>query len=128
MNISRRNFIAGTTAAAGSLMLSRETVAQRANDNPRRIDTHLHVFPPMYVSMLKEINVNPAGSDGWTLAKTLEDMDRYGTATAITSITLPGVYFGDNEMARKVARACNEYAAKLMVDYKGRFGMFAVVP
>ena len=52
----------------------------------------------------------------------------FGTATAITSITLPGVYFGNAEMARKVARDCNEYAAKLVADYKGRFGMFAVVP
>ena len=124
-SISRRSFVAG---AAGALMLNRESAAQTAANNPRRIDTHLHIFPPEYVSMLKEINVTAAGSQNWTLAKTLEDMDRYGTATGITSITLPGVYFGSNDMARKVARVCNEYAAKLMSDYKGRFGMFAVVP
>ena len=125
---SRRNFLAGLAGAAGAFLLNGESAAQAPAENPRRIDTHLHIFPPTYVSMLKDINVNPGGSDGWTLSKTLEDMDRYGTAAAITSITLPGVWFGNAEMARKVARACNEYAAKLMSDYKGRFGMFAVVP
>ena len=124
-SLSRRSFVA---SAAGALMLNREAAAQTAADNPRRIDTHLHIFPPEYVSMLKDINVTAAGSQNWTLSKTMEDMDRYGTAVGITSITLPGVYFGSNEMARKVARVCNEYAAKLMADYKGRFGMFAVVP
>ena len=127
-SISRRNFVAGVAGAAGGFLIDGESAAQTASENPRRIDTHLHIFPPMYVSMLKDIHVNAAGSDRWTLAKTIEDMDRYGTATAITSITLPGVWFGNAEMARKVARACNEYAAKLVSDYKGRFGMFAVVP
>ena len=117
--------MAGMAGAAGALMFDRESTAQTAAENPRRIDTHLHIFPPEYVSMLKAINVTPGGSQGWTLSKTIEDMDRYGTATGITSITLPGVYFGNNDMARKVARVCNEYAAKLMSDYKGRFGMFA---
>jgi len=78
--------------------------------------------------MLKDNIVNAAGSGGWTLSKTLEDMDRYGTATAITSITLPGVWFGNADMARKLARECNNYAAKLVTDYMGRFGMFAVAP
>lgn len=127
-SVPRRSFMAGAAGVAGALLLNRESAAQQTTENPRRIDTHLHIFPPMYVSMLKAINVNPAGSDGWSLSKTLEDMDRYGTATAITSITLPGVYFGDYDMAGKVARVCNEYAAKLVSDYKGRFGMFAVVP
>lgn len=122
--ISRRNLLAGLAAGTGAFLVNGQT----ASNNPRRIDTHLHIFPPVYVSMLKSINVSPAGWDRWTLAKTLDDMDRYGTATAITSITLPGVYFGNVEFARKVARECNDYAAKLVSDYKGRFGMFAVVP
>ncbi len=127
--VSRRHFVAGLAAAAtGGMLLNRGLVAQAQADNSRRIDTHLHIFPPAYVSMLKEINVSPAGWDRWSLSKMIEDMDRYGTAQGVTSITLPGVWFGNAEMARKVARVCNEYAAKLASDYKGRFGMFAVVP
>jgi predicted TIM-barrel fold metal-dependent hydrolase len=125
---SRRAFVAGLAATTGAVLLGRNSSAQTSPENPRRIDTHLHIFPPTYVSMLKEINVNAAGSDNWTLAKMIEDMDRYGTASGFTSITLPGVWFGNAEMARKIARTCNEYAARLMSDYKGRFGMFAVVP
>jgi hypothetical protein len=45
------------------------------------------------------------------------------------SITAPGVWFGDVQEARKLAREMNEYAAAKMVsDYKTRFGLFAVLP
>ena len=45
------------------------------------------------------------------------------------SITAPGVWFGDAEEARKLAREMNEFAAaKLVSAYKGRFGLFAVLP
>jgi predicted TIM-barrel fold metal-dependent hydrolase len=56
-------------------------------------------------------------------------MDKAGIATAMLSPTAPGVYFGDAEEARKVAREMNEYAAAKMVGaYKGRFGLFASLP
>ena len=55
-------------------------------------------------------------------------MDKAGVATSITSITTPGVWIGDNAQGRRVARECNDYAARLVVDYPGRFGMFAALP
>jgi predicted TIM-barrel fold metal-dependent hydrolase len=55
-------------------------------------------------------------------------MDRGGTATAITSVGHPGVWFGDDHAARRLARSCNEYSARLAADYRGRFGMFATLP
>jgi predicted TIM-barrel fold metal-dependent hydrolase len=64
----------------------------------------------------------------WTPAKSLDDMEHAGVATAITSVTTPGVWFDDIDAARALARECNEYAAKLKGDYPGRFGMFAVLP
>jgi len=36
--------------------------------------------------------------------------------------------FLDDAGARKLARECNDYTAKLVTDSKGRFGMFAVMP
>ena len=36
--------------------------------------------------------------------------------------------FLEDSGARKVARECNEYSAKLVADGKGRFGMFAALP
>lgn len=56
-------------------------------------------------------------------------MDKAGIATAINSLSSPGVWFGDGaEPARARARECNEFGARLMQDFPGRFGMFAAVP
>ena len=44
------------------------------------------------------------------------------------SLVQPGVWFGDAEKARKLARDCNDYGAQLRKDYPGRFGLFAAMP
>jgi predicted TIM-barrel fold metal-dependent hydrolase len=64
----------------------------------------------------------------WTPAKSIEDMDRGGVAAAVVSITNPGMWFGDLAVTRRVARACNDYGAKLVQDYPNRFGLFAAMP
>jgi 6-methylsalicylate decarboxylase len=93
-----------------------------------RIDIHYHVAPPAWVDALDRRNLMAQQWDGWSVAKAIEDMDRDGVARSIVSITLPGVWFGDTGEARSLARACNDYAAKLRADYPGRFGIFAAVP
>ncbi len=60
--------------------------------------------------------------------KSLEDMERGGVAKSILSLTTPGVWFGDDAEARRLARACNEYYARIIADHPRRYGMFAVVP
>jgi 6-methylsalicylate decarboxylase len=40
----------------------------------------------------------------------------------------PGIWFGNNDQGRRLARDCNDYAAKLVRDHPGRFGMFATIP
>ena len=55
-------------------------------------------------------------------------MQKSGTATAILSITNPGLWFGEAAESRKLARTCNEFAARMIADYPGRFGEFAAVP
>jgi len=64
----------------------------------------------------------------WTVEKSLADMDKAGVASAMLSVTTPAVSFTSGDAARKLARECNEYAAKLMADHPGRFGSFATIP
>jgi predicted TIM-barrel fold metal-dependent hydrolase len=64
----------------------------------------------------------------WTPSKSIEGMDKSGVATAMISTSEPSVWFGDNEAARKLARECNDYGARLVADHPGRFGMFSTVP
>ena len=94
---------------------------------PHRIDVHHHHTPPPYVAALTAKNISGPVRD-WTPDKSIADMDKAGVATAVTSITSPALRFLDEAGARKLARECNEYTAKLVADGKGRFGMFAVMP
>jgi predicted TIM-barrel fold metal-dependent hydrolase len=100
---------------------------------PHRIDTHHHIFPPKYLAAEQDRIVNDApifksNMLGWSPQRSIEVMDAAGVATAITSITSPGVWFGDTAKTRRLARDCNEYAADLVRDHKGRFGAFASLP
>lgn len=126
--IARREFLTGMTALGAGVLLARgETEAQMTTAGPHRIDVHHHHTPPPYLAALTARNVLGPVRD-WTPEKSLADMDRAGVATAMTSITTPAVRFLDDPGARKVARECNEYSAKLAADSKGRFGVFAAMP
>lgn len=127
---SRRIFLGGLAAlGAGALALRRATAA----DAPHRIDVHWHLAPPDYNAELASRRLGNAALQGWSPAKAIEDMDRAGVATSISSISPPGVSIsngasGDDAGARRLARLCNDYAAKLAADHPGRFGMFVNVP
>ena len=100
---------------------------------PHRIDTHHHIFPPSYLARERDRILAPAPGytkqlTEWTPQKTLDAMDANGVATAVTSISTPGIWFGDVESTRTLARECNEFAARMSGDHKGRFGIFAALP
>jgi predicted TIM-barrel fold metal-dependent hydrolase len=126
--IARREFLAGMAVlGTGALVAPHEAEAQMATAKPHRIDVHHHHTPPPYVTAITAKNVAGPVRD-WTPEKSLADMDKAGVATAMTSITTPAMRFLDDAGARKLARECNDYTAKLVADSKGRFGMFAVMP
>jgi len=131
---TRRQFIGTLTAGgAGALLGARARWAQ-AQPAARRIDIHQHFVSPSFLAFLGAKNaISPVpGFAAWkdfSPARAVETLDRVGTQTAMLSITAPGVWFGDAPEARKLAREMNEYAAaKMVADYKGRFGLFAVLP
>jgi predicted TIM-barrel fold metal-dependent hydrolase len=113
---------AGSTPAASAKSDRPTAAAAKAH----RIDIHHHVAPPKYIEEMRALLQPPTLA--WTPEKSIEDMDQAGVATAITSITTPGVWIGEHEQGRRVARECNDYAARLVSDFPGRFGMFAALP
>ena len=126
--VARREFLTGIAVLGASTLLPRgETEAQMPSTKPHRIDVHHHHTPPPYVAAVTSRNI-PGPVRDWTPEKSLADMDKGGVATAMSSITTPALRFLDDPGARKLARECNEYTAKLVADGKGRFGMFAVMP
>ena len=98
---------------------------------PYRIDVHHHILPPFYVAALESIGITTSFGlpfPDWSPEEAIDVMDKNRIATAITSISTPGVYFKDSSFARDLARRCNEYAAQLMRDHLDRFGAFASLP
>ena len=127
----RRQFLAGVGALAAASMLPRNLLGQTRVDAPRTgagwVDVHHHFSPPAYAEYTAKTKNMPKPMVGWSPEKTIEDMDKAMVATAMNSIVGPGVWFGNAEQARHLARDSNEYAAKLAVDYPGRFGSFATL-
>jgi predicted TIM-barrel fold metal-dependent hydrolase len=125
--LQRRRFLTGLAAlGAGAVLPGCQSAGQgRA---PSRIDVHHHLAPPGFI---KEIVARKTGQRPlmeWTPAKSVAEMDKAGIATAITSISEPGVWYGDSAAARTLARECNEFGARMARDYPGRFGQFASLP
>ena len=97
----------------------------------RRIDVHHHIVPAEYVAALARIGIRGGGGipfPAWSVDDALGVMDRHGIQAAVTSISSPGVHFGDAAAARDLARRCNEVSARLVSDHPARFGGFATLP
>ncbi len=85
-----------------------------------RIDVHHHVVPPQYADESIPIEIP-------NMETQLGTMDRWKIRTAITSLT-PRVVLHNSHRLREVARACNEFQARMVLDHPSRFGSFALLP
>jgi predicted TIM-barrel fold metal-dependent hydrolase len=131
-SLSRRDLLGGLAAFGAGACLHAQSAASRI------IDCHHHFVSPAFLRALtaKQGHKTPGFTSYFPLglwqnyspARDLELMDKQGVATAMISVTSPGVYFGDRVEARTLAREMNEYGAKMAADYKGRFGLFALLP
>ncbi|SMG50098.1 amidohydrolase family protein [Paraburkholderia susongensis] len=94
----------------------------------RKIDTHHHFLPKLYVDAVGLDLLNAAMPGGvapsWSVEAAIAMMDENGIDEAILSIssgpTLPD--------AATLLRKCNDYAADLRARHTGRFGSFASLP
>ena len=93
----RREFLAGIAC----------TIAKGA-PAPHRIDVHHHLFPPAYRTAIGNL---AAAQPAWSPAQSIEEMDKGGIATSVLSVSSPGVWLGDNEQGRRLARIVNDYGA-----------------
>ena len=127
--VDRRRFLASlSTLGIAAADRNLTALVGQPPSGPRRIDVHHHFAPPAWVAEVKGRPLLQAANTTWSPDKSLDDMDRGGVAAAMISVTNPGLWFGDRAATRRVARACNEYGAKLVQDHPARFGLFAAMP
>jgi predicted TIM-barrel fold metal-dependent hydrolase len=101
---------------------------QTASKAPALLDVHHHMVPPVYVQALAREGRDTRGLPEWTPERSLRMMDRVGLEKALLSLSSPGVWLGNDEEARALARACNEYGASLAGKHPGRLGGLAALP
>lgn len=99
-----------------------------------RIDVHQHVVPPNYAAWLRSKGVQDAGGrplPEWSVDEALRVMEGHDIATAVLSVSTPGVRLDaiqhDDAEARAMARTVNEFAATVVRDHPERFGFFATL-
>ena len=140
---SRRGFLKGLAGLGASALLPRGLLwAQSPAAGVRAIDCHHHFASPAYLKALTAkaghtvrgytSNLTWIQPDNkareYSAARDFDDMSRQGVATALVSCTTPGIWFGDPEETRALARDMNEFGARMASDYKDHFGLFALLP
>jgi len=141
---TRRQFLGGLAGVGAGLLASgKAAFSQTPARNLRLVDVHHHFATPGWIKMLKDEGVLNNSWDGYSPAKTVELMDKAGIQTAFASQTTPGVWLVEgygsnvrpkggvkkhtNEESRVMVREMNEYGARMVSDFKGRFGIFAAL-
>ncbi|MGH7113310.1 MAG: amidohydrolase family protein [Stellaceae bacterium] len=134
---SRRRLLAGMAAiGAGAFLPIEVSRAQAPPTKARLIDIHHHYYPPEVISGWQGYLTGHSGGTllprvaHWTPQTSLDEMDKNGVAVSALSLaSIPGVWFGFNPTAmRKIARTCNDYAARMEQDHPGRYARFACLP
>lgn len=129
----RRSVLAALAAAGAGAALPKSAMAQPVS-RLRRIDTHAHFYASEWKAADLDYSRRTSGrtppGGNWAVEQSLKDMEKGGVGTAVLSLpSLPANWFGgDAKLAVRLSRACNEYAAGLVRDHPGRFGLWAALP
>jgi predicted TIM-barrel fold metal-dependent hydrolase len=96
------------------------------------VDVHAHFLTEQYVAAAQAAGiVQPDGMPAWpqwSIDAHLDLLQQNRIERAILSISSPGVHFGDDDEAVRLARHVNEFAAAVRAEHRDRFGFFASVP
>jgi predicted TIM-barrel fold metal-dependent hydrolase len=127
---SRRQFLAGAATLGAATALGGVRPARTATT--KLIDTHHHFYPPAYQKAWSDWEdqrkIPHFGTQmAWTKESDIEQMDKNGITTSVLSLaSTPGTWFGDDgQAAHDMARQCCDYAAQMVRDKPGRYGLFA---
>lgn len=96
----------------------------------RLINVHHHFLPQAYMKAVGDrlaIGRGRQRATGWSASQDVENMDAAGIALSFASVAIPGVWFGEAEPSRRLAREWNEFAAQTILQHPGRFGFFAAI-
>jgi predicted TIM-barrel fold metal-dependent hydrolase len=128
---SRRGFLAGAAAFAATAVVP-EIKSPALAAPAKLIDTHHHYYPPTYQKAQfdweEQHHVPHAAVIGaWTRENDIAAMDKNGITTSVLSLaSTPGVWFGGGAAkAHDWARLCADFAAQMVRDRPGRYGLFA---
>lgn len=125
---SRRELLGGLAALGATAFFTGTRAAAQTAAKPWIINVHHHLISPGYLKFLNEV-AEPGGEQPVrSPTQVIEEMDEAGIDVGLCSIVPPGIWAGDLEATRRLARDCNEYAGRMVSDYPGRFGIFTVLP
>jgi predicted TIM-barrel fold metal-dependent hydrolase len=130
-SLTRRALLNGLAAAS---VCARFVQAQTEASPAGLVDVHHHFIPPFWFEEVKEHISRQGGGRivpnwyGWSEQRALERMDEAGVATAVISISAPGVWFGDVAQGRRLSRETSLYATQMRQRHPQRFGFFAALP
>ncbi|HEV2575276.1 amidohydrolase family protein [Methylocella sp. CPCC 101449] len=128
--VSRRGFLASFAAAGAATALPTSSFAQTTPAPKRRvIDVHHHYFPDVFKQSSAREGPLPPFVRDWSPQRMIEEMDKNNIEKSVLSLaSVPVGWFRMTpDELRPIIRTCNEYAAKLVQDNKGRHGLFAYV-
>ena len=130
--LGRRAALGGVFGAAALSCSGVRAQVVNAPTLQPRVDVHAHYLTAGYRRAAEAAgHEHPDGMPGlphWDVGTAIGMMDGLNIRTAMLSVSSPGVHFGDDAAARKLAREVNEEGARAAVDHPGRFGLFAALP
>jgi predicted TIM-barrel fold metal-dependent hydrolase len=97
-----------------------------------KLDVHAHYLPESYRDALARTgHGQPDGMaqiPAWSAEEHVAVLDRLGIASALLSVSSPGVQLGGDTDAIDLARAVNDDGRRAVVDHPGRFGLLGSLP